>query len=174
MKQFFFFSAELLPILHKGALQSTRYAKEEISMADEKNVPVYLEGEEGHHTKSLIAATLGYAADGMDMFFLSFVLVFIISDFGLTPGQAGNLTLATTLGIWAGSYIFGILADRIGRIKVLAGTIFLYSFATAGIYWCNDYYVLLVLRALVGLGIGGEFGIGMSIVYDKWAQVMCA
>lgn len=140
----------------------------------ERKKEMYMEGEEGHHIKSLVAATLGYAADGMDMFFLSFVLIFIIREFNLTPGEAGNLTLATTLGIWVGSYVFGIMADKIGRIKVLSGTIFLYSFATAAIYWCSDYQTLLVLRALVGLGIGGEFGIGMAIVTETWAPEMRA
>lgn len=134
----------------------------------------YVEGEEGHHMKSLVAATLGYAADGMDMFFLSFVLIFIIKEFGLSPIEAGNLTLATTIGIWAGSYVFGVLADTVGRIKVLSFTIFLYSFATAAIYWCGDYSTLLVLRVLVGLGIGGEFGIGMAIVTETWAPEMRA
>ena len=140
----------------------------------EKKQQNHMEGEEGHHIKSLVAATLGYAADGMDMFFLSFVLIFIIKEFGLTPGEAGSLTLATTLGLWAGSYIFGIMADAIGRIKVLSATIFLYSFATAAIYWCNDYTTLILLRVLVGLGIGGEFGIGMAIVTETWAPQMRA
>jgi len=144
-------------------------------MTNMKNMQqLHAEGEEGHHIKSLVAATLGYAADGMDMFFLSFVLIFIIKEFGLTTFEAGNLTLATTIGIWIGSYIFGIMADQIGRIKVLAGTILLYSFATAAIYWCSNYMVLIVLRFLVGLGVGGEFGIGMTIVTETWAPSMRA
>lgn len=144
-------------------------------MSEEKKKNVlHAEGEEGHHIKTLAAATLGYAADGMDMFFLSFVLIYIIKEFGLTPGEAGSLTLVTTLGTLAGSYIFGILADIIGRIKVLAATIFIYSFATAAIYFCTDYHVFLLLRALIGLGIGGEFGIGMAIVTETWAPAMRA
>lgn len=135
---------------------------------------MYEPGEEGHHIKSLIASVLGYAADGMDMFFLSFVLVFIIKEFGLTPGEAGNLTLATTIGMWIGSYVFGILADMIGRVKMLSLTIIIYSFATAAIYFVSDYSHLLILRFLVGLGVGGEFGIGMAIVTETWAPKMRA
>ncbi len=134
----------------------------------------YAEGEKGYHIKSLIAATLGYAADGMDMFFLSFVLVFIIHEFHLTPLEAGDLTLATTTGIWLGSYFFGWLADIIGRVKVLSITILLYSLATATIYCVDNYTMLLLLRALVGLGIGGEFGIGMTIVTETWSSDMRA
>jgi MFS family permease len=134
----------------------------------------HAEGEDGHHIKSLIGATLGYAADGMDMFLLSFVLVFIIKEFGLTPVEAGNLTLATTLGTWVGSYVFGFMADAYGRIKILSATIFLYSFATGAIYFVNDYNTLLGLRFLIGLGIGGEFGIGMALVTETWAPEMRA
>jgi MFS family permease len=110
----------------------------------------------------------------MDMFLLSFVLIFIIKEFGLSPVEAGNLTLATTIGTWAGSYIFGFMADEFGRIKILSLTIFLYSFATGAIYFVSDYNTLLFLRALIGLGIGGEFGIGMALVTETWAPAMRA
>ena len=144
-------------------------------MAETNNKPrMHADGEEGHHIKSLIGATLGYAADGMDIFLLSFVLIFIIKEFGLTPGEAGNLTLATTIGMWIGSYVFGYMADLWGRIKVLSLTILLYSFATGAIYLAQNYETLLTLRFLIGLGIGGEFGIGMAIVTETWAPSMRA
>lgn len=134
----------------------------------------YMEGEGGHHIKTLIGAVLGYAADGMDVFLLSFVLIFIIKDFGLTTSQAGNLTLATTIGMWVGSYIFGYLADRYGRTKTLSGSIILYALGTGLIYFVDSYSVLLLLRFLIGLGIGGEFGIGMAMVTETWAPEMRA
>lgn len=134
----------------------------------------HAQGEKGHHVKSLIGAVLGYAADGMDIFLLSFVLIFIIKEFGLTPAEAGNLTLATTLGTWLGSYVFGILADKYGRIHTLSATILLYSIATGAIYFTSDYTTLLFLRFLIGFGIGGEFGIGMALVTETWAPHMRA
>ena len=82
-------------------------------MAKEKHV----EGEADHYIKTLIGAVLGYAADGLDMFLLSFILVFIIKDFGLTTAEA------TTIGMWIGSYIFGLLADKYGRTKILSFSI---------------------------------------------------
>ena len=132
------------------------------------------EGEEGQHIKTLIGAVLGYAADGLDVFLLSFVLIFIIKDFGLTTAQAGNLTLATTIGMWIGSYIFGYFADKYGRTKTLSLSIILYALGTGAIYFVNDYTVLLSLRFLIGLGIGGEFGIGMAMVTETWAPEMRA
>ena len=99
----------------------------------------HVEGEEGQHIKTLIGAVLGYAADGLDVFLLSFVLIFIIKDFNLTTAQAGNLTLATTIGMWVGSYIFGYLADKYGRTKTLSLSIILYAIGTGAIYFVNDY-----------------------------------
>ncbi len=137
----------------------------------EKN---HIYGEDGHHIKTLIGAVLGYAADGLDMFLLSFVLVFIIKDFGLTTAEAGNLTLATTIGMWIGSYIFGYLADRYGRTRTLSLSIILFAVATFLMYFATDYYILLILRFAIGIGVGGEFGIGMAIVTETWAPKMRA
>ena len=117
-------------------------------MAKEKHV----EGEADHYIKTLIGAVLGYAADGLDMFLLSFILVFIIKDFGLTTAEAGNLTLATTIGMWIGSYIFGLLADKYGRTKILSFSIILFAVATFLMYFVDNYTVLLVLRFIIGLG----------------------
>ncbi len=124
--------------------------------------------------KTLLGAFLGYAADGLDMLLLAFVLMFIIKDFGLTPAQAGNLTLYTTIGTLIGSYLFGFLADIYGRISVFSFTILLYAVATGAIYAVTDYEQLSVLRFLVGMGIGGEFGIGMAVVAETWAPSLRA
>jgi len=125
-------------------------------------------------TKTLVGAVLGYAADGLDMLLLAFVLMFVIKEFGLTPAQAGNLTLYTTIGTLIGSYLFGFLADIYGRVSVFSFTIFLYSLATGAIYFATNYEQLAGLRFLVGMGIGGEFGIGMAIVAETWAPSLRA
>ncbi|MGG3493719.1 MFS transporter, partial [Brevibacillus choshinensis] len=120
--------------------------------------------------KTLVGSILGYAADGLDMLLLSFVLVFIIKEFGLSPAEAGNLTLVTTIGTLVGSYLFGFLADMYGRIKIFTLTILLYSVGTALIYFASDYSHLAILRFIVGLGVGGEFGIGMAVVTETWSK----
>jgi benzoate transport len=124
--------------------------------------------------KTLIGSSLGYAADGLDMFLLSFVLVFIIKEFNLTTLQAGNLTLVTTVGTLIGSYLFGFLADIFGRIKIFSITILVYSIATGLMYFAKDYSQLSFLRFFVGLGVGGEFGIGMAVVSETWSRKMRA
>jgi len=133
-----------------------------------------IEESKSKRYKTLLGSVLGYAAEGFDMLLLSFVLVFILKDFNLTEVEGGNLVLATTIGMLVGSYLFGFLADLFGRIKVLAATILLFSIATALIYFSTDYWHLLVLRFLVGMGVGGEFGIGMAIVTETWSKNMRA
>lgn len=139
------------------------------------NVPTeIIEESKSKRYKTLLGSVLGYAAEGFDMLLLSFVLVFILKDFNLTEVEGGNLVLATTIGMLVGSYLFGFLADLFGRIRVLAVTILLFSVATALIYFATDYSHLLVLRFLVGMGVGGEFGIGMAIVTETWSKNMRA
>lgn len=133
-----------------------------------------IEESKSKRYKTLLGSVLGYAAEGFDMLLLSFVLVFILKDFNLTEVEGGNLVLATTIGMLVGSYLFGFLADLFGRIKVLAATILLFSVATALIYFATDYWHLLFLRFLVGMGVGGEFGIGMAIVTETWSKNMRA
>ena len=87
--------------------------------------------------------------EGLDMLLLSFVLVYILKEFHLSPVEGGNLTLATTIGMLIGSYLFGFIADLFGRIRTMAFTILLFSLATALIYFATDYWQLLILRFLV-------------------------
>ncbi|GIM48015.1 MFS transporter [Collibacillus ludicampi] len=136
-----------------------------------QEVPIVVHKElvsKGQQAKTLLGSVLGYAADGLDMLLLSFVLVFVIKEFGLTPAQAGNLTLMTTIGTLIGSYLFGFLADIYGRIRIFSLTILLYSVATASMYFAASYTELEILRFLVGMGVGGEFGIGMAVVTESW------
>ncbi|WEG12431.1 MFS transporter [Pullulanibacillus sp. KACC 23026] len=120
--------------------------------------------------KTLIGSVLGYGSEGMDFLLISFVLVYITRDFHLSTVQGGNLTLATTLGMLAGSYLFGFIADLFGRMRTLAYTILLFTVATGLIYFAQDYSQLLILRFLVGMGVGGEFGIGMTAVTETWSK----
>lgn len=64
--------------------------------------------------KTLFGSALGYAAEGLDMLLLSFVLVYILKEFHLSPVEGGNLTLATTIGMPIGSYLFDLLLIYLG------------------------------------------------------------
>lgn len=118
--------------------------------------------------KALVASALGYAMDGFDLLILGFMLGDIRKDLGLTPAQAGSLVTMTLVGAVAGGILFGMLSDRFGRIRVLTWTILLFAVFTGLCAFAQGYWDLLAYRTVAGLGLGGEFGIGMALVAEAW------
>jgi MFS family permease len=124
--------------------------------------------------KCLIGSALGYAMDGFDLLILGFMLRLISADLQLNPAQAASLVTATLIGAVVGGIAFGILSDRIGRVRVLTYTIVLFAVCTGLCGFAQGYYDLLAYRTLAGLGLGGEFGIGMAMVAEAWPPSMRA
>ncbi|SMG60363.1 MFS transporter [Paraburkholderia susongensis] len=120
------------------------------------------------HVRALIASVSGYAMDGFDLLILGFMLSLISADLGLTSTQAGALVTWTLVGGVAGGIIFGILSDYLGRVRVLTYTILLFALFTGLCAFARGYYDLLVYRFVAGLGLGGEFGIGMALAIEAW------
>lgn len=120
--------------------------------------------------KVLWASVAGYAMDGLDMLILSFALPFIMKEFGLNAAQGGFISTITLIGAVLGGYLFGILADYIGRVKVFSYTIIIFSVATGLTAFVHSYLWLNLWRFLAGLGLGGEFGIGMTLVTETWPK----
>ena len=118
--------------------------------------------------KALVASAVGYAMDGFDLLILGFMLRAISADLGLTPPQAGSLITMTLVGAVAGGILFGILSDYYGRVRVLTWTILLFAVFTGLCAFAQGYWDLLVYRTIAGLGLGGEFGIGMALVAEAW------
>lgn len=137
-------------------------------MAEDISMLTIQGNQQGTPWKNLIAATLGYMMDGLDQLIISFTMTAVIAAFALTSVQAGAIATATMVGTWVGSYVFGLIADYLGRIRVLSFTILLYGAATGLSALSGSFHVLLMWRFLVGLGIGGEFGIGMALVTETW------
>jgi len=124
--------------------------------------------------KALIGSALGYAMDGFDLLILGFMLKAISTDLALTPAQGGSLVTATLIGAVVGGISFGILSDKIGRVRVLAYTIVVFAVFTGLCGIARGYHDLLLYRTLAGLGLGGEFGIGMALVAEAWPASMRA
>jgi MFS family permease len=124
--------------------------------------------------KALIGSALGYAMDGFDLLILGFMLKFIASDLSLSPPQAASLVTATLIGAVLGGIGFGMLSDRLGRVRVLTWTILLFALFTGLCALAQGYYDLLLYRTIAGLGLGGEFGIGMALVAEAWPASMRA
>jgi len=118
--------------------------------------------------KALLASAVGYAMDGFDLLILGFMLRAISAELHLTPPQAGSLVTWTLIGAVAGGILFGILADYYGRVRVLTWTILLFAVFTGLCALAQGYWDLLVYRTIAGLGLGGEFGIGMALVAETW------
>ena len=118
--------------------------------------------------KALIASAVGYAMDGFDLLILGFMLGDINKDLGLNATQGGSLVTMTLVGAVVGGIVFGMLSDRFGRIRVLTWTILIFAVFTGLCAFAQGYWDLLVYRTIAGLGLGGEFGIGMALVSEAW------
>lgn len=111
---------------------------------------------------------LGLALESMDVMLLSFALSSIISEFHLSAAVGGMLPAITNLGMLAGGVIFGYLADRYGRIKTFTYTIIIFALATLFTVFAQNMVTIYWLRFAVGLGAGGEYGIGMALVAESF------
>jgi benzoate transport len=118
--------------------------------------------------RALWGSALGYAMDGFDLLILGFMLKVISTDLYLTQPKAASLVTGTLVGAVIGGFIFGILSDRLGRVRVLTWTIVLFAVFTGMCALAQGYWDLLAYRAIAGVGLGGEFGIGMALVAETW------
>lgn len=116
----------------------------------------------------LYASVAGYAMDGLDMLILSFAMAAIIKEFGISYVEGGWIATYTLIGAVAGGYIFGIAADYVGRVKIFSLTIIIFSIFTGLCAIAQSGIELNIFRFLAGLGLGGEYGIGMTLVAETW------
>ena len=122
----------------------------------------------GYAGRALLASVLGYAMDGFDLLILGFMLPVIAVDLHLSSTQAGSLVTWTLIGAVAGGLIFGVLSDYFGRVRMLTWTILIFAVFTGLCALAQGYTDLLMYRTLAGIGLGGEFGIGMTLVAEAW------
>ena len=118
--------------------------------------------------KALIGSAVGYAMDGFDLLILGFMLSAISADLNLTPAQSGSLVTWTLVGAVVGGIVVGALSDRYGRVRVLTWTIVLFAVFTGLCAIAQGYWDLLIYRTIAGIGLGGEFGIGMALAIEAW------
>ncbi len=121
-----------------------------------------------HALQALIASVLGYAMDGFDLLILGYMLPAIAADLHLTPAQSGALVTWTLAGAVAGGIVFGMLSDYFGRVRMLTWTILVFAVFTGLCALAQGYGDLLIYRTIAGIGLGGEFGIGMALVAEAW------
>ena len=116
---------------------------------------------------TFIACFLGWALDALDFFLVTFVLVPIGHDFGRSIPK---VTFAITLTLMmrpVGALIFGWLGDKFGRRIPLMADIIFYSVMELLTAFAPNFTVFLILRALFGIGMGGEWGLGASLAMES-------
>jgi len=118
--------------------------------------------------KSLIAGGLGWMLDAMDVMLYSLVLTYLIREFSMDTRTAGFLNSLTLVASAIGGFLFGILADRIGRTRALMASILVYSFASAACGFSHTISQLATFRFVLGLGMGGEWTTGAALIAETW------
>ena len=114
------------------------------------------------------STTLGFTLDHMDATFLSFALAPMIAELHITGAQGGIIAAMSNWGALLGSVLFGILADRIGRVRVLSYTVMLVTFATVILAFLDNAHTIYASRFLLGMGTGGEYGVSMALIAESF------
>jgi MFS family permease len=116
----------------------------------------------------LIAAKLGWMLDAMDFMLYAMAIGQLRTYFGFDDATAGMLGTVTLVMSGAGGVLFGYVADRLGRARALMATILFFSIASLGAATSQTVSQLLLWRALLGLGMGGEWASGAVLISETW------
>src|SRR6218665_1211152 len=108
------------------------------------------------HLRLLSGSGVGWALDAMDVGLISFILAALTQQWGLTKLEAGWIASVGFIGMALGATLGGLLADRWGRRQVFALTLLIYGVATGASALVGGLSMLLVLRFVVGLGLGAD------------------
>jgi MFS family permease len=118
--------------------------------------------------RAVIAAGLGWMLDAFDVTLFALVLPALRSDLGLSTAAGGALGSVALLAAAGGGVAFGWIADRFGRTRALMSSIVLYSVFTAACGFATTFLQFVVFRVGLGLGMGGEWGSGATLVSETW------
>lgn len=123
-----------------------------------------------YRKKTVVASVAGLTLEGMDIMFISFAMTMIISEFNIDLATGGLISSLTNVGMLLGGIIFGILADKFGRVRVFTYTVILFAIGTALTGLATSIEQVYLFRFIAGIGAGGEYGIGMALVAEAWPK----
>ena len=118
--------------------------------------------------RTLLAAALGWMLDSFDVMLFSLVQVHVMHDFGMSKAGSGLLNTLTLLASGMGGVLFGFIADRIGRKRALMLSILTYSICSFASGLSTGVVSLAIFRFILGLGMGGEWNTGATLVAETW------
>ncbi|PFK42188.1 MFS transporter [Bacillus cereus] len=117
--------------------------------------------------KLLGIAGLGWLFDAMDVGMLSFVIVALQKEWGLSSQEMGWIGSVNSIGMAVGALVFGILADKMGRKSVFIITLLLFSIGSGLTALTTTLTMFLLLRFLIGMGLGGELPVASTLVSES-------
>jgi MFS family permease len=118
--------------------------------------------------RALAAGMLGWMLDAFDVMLFALVLPALSADLGLTKAQGGTLGSVMLIAAAAGGVAFGRFADRYGRVRALMLSVLLYSIFTFACAFATSLAMFVVLRTLLGFGMGGVWSSGAALVSETW------
>src|SRR5512143_877518 len=124
--------------------------------------------------RTLLAAALGWMLDSFDAMLYALVLAHVMRDFGMTKSIAGLLSMLMLLASASGGVLFGFLAVRIGRKRALMLSILTYSLCSFASGLSTGIVSLAIFRFVLGLGMGGEWNTGATLVAETWPDELRA
>jgi MFS family permease len=117
---------------------------------------------------TLLAASLGWMLDSMDVMLYSMVVPAAQKELHMTAGVAGGIMSLTLIAAAIGGIFFGFVADRLGRTRALSTSILIYCVCTGLCAFVHTVPQLAICRMLLGLGMGGEWAAGAALVAETW------
>lgn len=117
---------------------------------------------------ALVAASLGWMLDSMDVMLYSMIIPAAQKDLHMTSGTAGGIMSLTLIAAAIGGISFGFVADRLGRTRALSISILIYCICTGLCAFVHTVPELAICRMLLGLGMGGEWAAGAALVAETW------
>jgi MFS family permease len=124
--------------------------------------------------RTLLAAALGWMLDAFDAMLYALVLAYVMRDLRMSKATSGFLYTLTLLASGIGGVLFGFLADRIGRKRALMLSILTYSICSFASGLSTTVLMLAVFRFILGLGMGGEWNTGATLVAETWPDELRA
>lgn len=118
------------------------------------------------HRKIIFASGLGWAFDAMDVGLITYIIAVLTKQWGLSATEQSLIVSAGFIGMAVGATFGGALADRVGRRTVFTVTLVVYGIATGASAFVGGVLPLIILRILVGLGLGAELPVASTLVQE--------